>query len=155
MESLELTRPVLQQGRKELIERWLQEDKLGCSEELGDLVRQMDTRLALQVYYKAEVKHKVIACFAETGQFDKIVAYAQKVDYSPDWSYLLKNILQMNKQGALQLATLLVTNPDGDLSDIVPYFCRGFINIWSKNVIIMTTVGFGCDHKDIIDRPSL
>lgn len=127
IESLELTRPVLQQGRKELIERWLQEDKLGCSEELGDLVRHVDIKLALQVYYKAEVKHKVIACFAETGQFDKIVAYAKKVQYAPDWIHLLQNILKISRQGALQLATLLVTDPDGalvDVNDVVDVFMQ-------------------------------
>mmetsp|Transcript_85130 Transcript_85130/g.127573 ORF Transcript_85130/g.127573 Transcript_85130/m.127573 type:complete len:1700 (+) Transcript_85130:39-5138(+) len=118
IESLELARPVLQQGRKELMERWLQEDKLGCSEELGDLVRQVDLKLALQVYYKAEVKHKVIACFAETGQFDKIVAYAKKVNYTPDWFHLLQNIMNISRPGALQLATLLVTDPDGALADV-------------------------------------
>ncbi|VDQ03073.1 unnamed protein product [Trichobilharzia regenti] len=40
-ESLELCRPVLQQGRKQLLEKWLKEDKLECSEELGDLVKQV------------------------------------------------------------------------------------------------------------------
>jgi clathrin heavy chain len=34
-ESVELCRPVLAQGRMNLIEKWLQEDKLECSEELG------------------------------------------------------------------------------------------------------------------------
>lgn len=34
-ESVELCRPVLAQGRINLIEKWLQEDKLECSEELG------------------------------------------------------------------------------------------------------------------------
>lgn len=38
-ESLELCRPVLQQNRKQLLEKWLKEDKLECSEELGDLVK--------------------------------------------------------------------------------------------------------------------
>ena len=30
-ESLELCRPVLQQGRKQLLEKWLKEDKVGAS----------------------------------------------------------------------------------------------------------------------------
>ena len=41
-ESLELARPVLVQGRKQLLEKWLKEDKLTCSEALGDLVRAHD-----------------------------------------------------------------------------------------------------------------
>ncbi|CAG8838519.1 27143_t:CDS:2, partial [Racocetra persica] len=78
-ESLELARPVLAQGRKQLLEKWLKEDKLECSEELGDIVRQYDLTLALSVYLRANVPNKVIACFAETGQYSKIVLYAKKV----------------------------------------------------------------------------
>ncbi|KAF3813680.1 hypothetical protein GH733_018212 [Mirounga leonina] len=79
LESLELCRPVLQQGRKQLLEKWLKEDKLECSEELGDLVKTADPTLALSVYLRANVPSKVIQCFAETGQFQKIVLYAKKV----------------------------------------------------------------------------
>ena len=46
-ESLELCRPVLQQQRKQLLEKWLKDDKLECSEELGDLVKPVDPTLAL------------------------------------------------------------------------------------------------------------
>lgn len=58
-ESLELSRPVLQQGKKQLMEKWLKEDKLECSEELGDLVKQVDPTLALSVYLRANVPNKV------------------------------------------------------------------------------------------------
>eukprot|EP01104_Vermistella_antarctica_P012360 TRINITY_DN3564_c0_g1_i1.p1 TRINITY_DN3564_c0_g1~~TRINITY_DN3564_c0_g1_i1.p1 ORF type:complete len:1650 (+),score=639.09 TRINITY_DN3564_c0_g1_i1:193-5142(+) len=118
VESLELAKPVLQQGRKQLLEKWMNEDKLGCSEELGDLVRQHDLKLALQIYYKAEVKHKVIACFAEIGQFEKIIAYATKVNYQPDWSYLLQNILAVNAEGGVKFATMLINNEGGPLVDV-------------------------------------
>lgn len=66
-------------GRKVLLEKWLKEDKLECSEELGDLVKQADPTLALSVYLRANVANKVIQCFAETGQYRKIVLYAKKV----------------------------------------------------------------------------
>lgn len=58
-ESLELCKPVLLQGRKQLLEKWLKEDKLECSEELGDLVKQGDPTLALSVYLRANVPAKV------------------------------------------------------------------------------------------------
>ena len=132
-EALELCRPVLQQGKKQLLEKWLKEDKvcacvscvcvdvcvhacvsvklsapvrvvykyaylyvlrivfhfsiflhylysshlkeLECSEELGDMVKQVDPTLALSVYLRANVPMKVIQYFAETGQFQKIVLY--------------------------------------------------------------------------------
>jgi len=53
--------------------------QLECSEELGDLVKASDPTLALSVYLRANVPNKVIQCFAETGQFQKIVLYAKKV----------------------------------------------------------------------------
>jgi len=38
-ESLELSRLVVSQNKKNLLENWLNEDKIECSEELGDLVK--------------------------------------------------------------------------------------------------------------------
>lgn len=42
-------------------------------------MKSVDPTLALSVYLRANVPNKVIQCFAETGQFPKIVLYAKKV----------------------------------------------------------------------------
>eukprot|EP01118_Nematostelium_gracile_P004199 TRINITY_DN1492_c0_g1_i3.p1 TRINITY_DN1492_c0_g1~~TRINITY_DN1492_c0_g1_i3.p1 ORF type:complete len:1689 (-),score=583.76 TRINITY_DN1492_c0_g1_i3:132-5015(-) len=117
-ESLELARPVLQQGRRELLEKWLTEDKLGCSEELGDLVRNLDLKLALSVYFRAGVHPKVIVCFAESGEYDKIVPYSQKVGYQPDWGVLLNKLLQVNPEAAGKFAASLVNAEGGPLINV-------------------------------------
>ncbi|KAK0446711.1 hypothetical protein EV421DRAFT_1790875 [Armillaria borealis] len=106
-ESLELARPVLQQGRKQLLEKWLKENKLTCSEELGDIVRLHDMTLALSVYLRANVPNKVIACFAETGQTEKIILYAKKVGYSPDYVALLQHVMRTNPDKGAEFAALL------------------------------------------------
>ncbi|GJY83458.1 clathrin heavy chain 2-like protein [Tanacetum coccineum] len=62
-ESLELSRLVVNQNKKNLLENWLAEDKLECSEELGDL---------------AKATPKVIAAFAERREFDKILIYSKQ-----------------------------------------------------------------------------
>ncbi|XP_052074388.1 clathrin heavy chain 1 isoform X1 [Mytilus californianus] len=123
-ESLELCRPVLQQGRKQLLEKWLKEDKLECSEELGDLVKPTDPTLALSVYLRANVPMKVIQCFAETGQFQKIVLYAKKVNFTPDFISLLRNIMRINPEQGLAFAQMLVEDdePLADLNQIVDVF---------------------------------
>lgn len=120
-ESLELCRPVLQQGRKQLLEKWLKEDKLECSEELGDLVKAADPTLALSVYLRANVPNKVIQCFAETGQFQKIVLYAKKVGYTPDYMYLLRNVMRVNPDQGVAFAQMLVQDeePLADINQIV------------------------------------
>ncbi|XP_014052792.2 clathrin heavy chain 1 isoform X6 [Salmo salar] len=123
-ESLELCRPVLQQGRKQLLEKWLKEDKLECSEELGDLVKSVDPTLALSVYLRANVPNKVIQCFAETGQFPKIVLYAKKVGYTPDWIFLLRNVMRISPEQGLQFSQMLVQDeePLADITQIVDVF---------------------------------
>uniref|UniRef100_G1SF26 Clathrin heavy chain n=1 Tax=Oryctolagus cuniculus TaxID=9986 RepID=G1SF26_RABIT len=124
LESLELCRPVLQQGRKQLLEKWLKEDKLECSEELGDLVKAADPTLALSVYLRANVPSKVIQCFAETGQFQKIVLYAKKVGYSPDWMFLLRSVMRVSPEQGLQFAQMLVQDaePLANMNQIVDIF---------------------------------
>lgn len=123
-ESLELSRPVLQQGKKQLMEKWLKEDKLECSEELGDLVKQVDPTLALSVYLRANVPNKVIQCFAETGQFNKIVLYAKKVGYSPDYVFLLRNLMRVYPDQGVGFAQMLVQDeePLADINQIVDIF---------------------------------
>ncbi|CAF0984698.1 unnamed protein product [Adineta steineri] len=103
-ESIELCKPIVMQGKKQLLEKWLKEDKLECSEQLGDLVKSVDPTLALSVYLRANVPTKVIQCFAETGQYQKIVLYAKK-------------------QG-VQFAQLLVQDeePLADLTQVVDVF---------------------------------
>ena len=92
-ETLELVRPVLAQHRKHLLEKWMKENKLDCSEELGDIVRPHDLNLALSIYLRANIPGKVVAAFAETGQFDKILPYSSQVGYQPDYVVLLQNIV--------------------------------------------------------------
>lgn len=123
-ESLELCKPVLLQGRKQLLEKWLKEDKLECSEELGDLVKQADPTLALSVYLRANVPAKVIQSFAETGQFQKIVLYAKKVSYTPDYIYLLRSVMRTNPDQGASFASMLVADdePLADINQIVDIF---------------------------------
>ncbi|KAJ7453943.1 hypothetical protein B0H11DRAFT_264777 [Mycena galericulata] len=118
LESLELARPVLQQGRKQLLEKWLKENKLTCSEELGDIVRLHDMTLALSVYLRANVPNKVIACFAETGQTEKIVLYSKKVGYSPDYFALLQHVMRTNPEKGAEFAAQLVNDETGLLVDV-------------------------------------
>nr|CAD2127663.1 unnamed protein product [Meloidogyne enterolobii] len=58
-ESLELCRHALVQGKKQLIEKLISENKLECSEELGDLVKHYDVNLALSIYLQGSLPHKV------------------------------------------------------------------------------------------------
>jgi clathrin heavy chain len=112
MESLELAKPVIQPGKQQLLQKWLGEEKLECTEELGDAIKAVDANLALTVYVHAKASPKVIQCFMETGQFDKIMVYCQKVSYTPDWGYLLTHMVRTNPAAALEFAQKLAAAPD-------------------------------------------
>jgi clathrin heavy chain len=117
-ETIELVKPVLAQNRKHLLEKWLKENKLECTEELGDIVRSHDMNMALGIYLRANAPQKVVASFAETGQFDKILPYAQKVGYSPDYTSLLQHIVRINPEKGTEFATQLASHEGGALVDI-------------------------------------
>ncbi len=80
IESIELCRPVLQKGRLNLVEQWLKEDKLECSEALGDMIMPFEAKMALSIYLRAQCNEKVVHCFLQLKQYDKIVAYSAKVN---------------------------------------------------------------------------
>ncbi len=91
---------------------------------MGDLVKATDPTLALSVYLRANVPNKVIQCFAETGQFQKIVLYAKKVGYTPDYIFLLRSVMRINPEQGTQFAQMLVQDdePLADTNQIVDIF---------------------------------
>jgi clathrin heavy chain len=128
LESVELCRPVVQQQRAELVEEWLKKDKLECTEELGDIVRPLNTKFALSIYLRSNSHQKVITCFMETGQYDQIVAYVKKVGYTADYSVLLTNMVSVNPEAAANFAKKLLepANEGGmpliDVNQVVKVF---------------------------------
>ena len=50
MESLELCRPVLQQGKVALVEGWINNNKITMSEELGEAIKVHNPQLALKAF---------------------------------------------------------------------------------------------------------
>lgn len=90
--------------------------------------------LALSVYLRANVPNKVVACFAETGQFEKIVLYSKKVGYSPDYAGLLQHIMRISPEKGAEFAGQLVNDEAGPLVDI-DRVCLYHMSINSKLII--------------------
>jgi len=136
LESVELMKPVVAQGRRELVEKWLKEDKLECTEELGDIVQPLDAKYALSIYVRAHAHQKVITCFVAQGQYEQIVQYVKKVQYQADYSTLLTNMIAVNPEGAANFAKSLLEGENGqpliDLNQVVKVFME-------KNLIEQTT----------------
>jgi clathrin heavy chain len=74
---------------------------------------------ALSVYLRADVPNKVVACFAETGQLEKIILYSKKLGFQPDYATLLQHIMRTNPEKGNEFATQLVNDENGSLVDAV------------------------------------
>lgn len=111
-ETIELAKPVLNQNKKALLEKWLKEEKLECSEELGDIVKPFDTTLALSIYLRADVPTKVCLCFAELGQFSKLVLFSKKVDIQPDYLSLLQSSMEADPTKAIEFGKMLLEDSE-------------------------------------------
>ena len=130
-ESIELARPALMQGKVQLIERWLTEDKITCSEALGDMVMQAgNPKLALSVYFRSGEAHdKVMQALLQAGEFAKIVPYALKYNVSTNFVFILAQLAQANPKAAEDFAKQLVKEPQAagrapllEIPDIIQVF---------------------------------
>ena len=82
------------------------------------MVRLTDIEMALSVYLRANVPKKVIACFAEMGQPEKILLHAKEVGYTPDYASLLQHIMRTNPDKGAEFAAQLANDESGPLVDI-------------------------------------
>ncbi|KAJ8904263.1 hypothetical protein NDN08_000787 [Rhodosorus marinus] len=103
-ESLELAFLMAQSGKVQSMEKWLKEDKMECSEELGDFFRPQSLTIALAVYIQAESHMKAIACMIDSGQTARISSYAKKVGLDINHIDLVNQVSQYNPKAALVLA---------------------------------------------------
>jgi len=138
-ETMELARPVLQQNRKHLLEKWMSEGKLGCSEQLGDIVRLHDLNLAMQIYKEAGNPQKVIAAMAESGNFDQILSYSKETGYTPDFNGLLQHIVRVNPEKGAEFATALAKE-DANLIDT-----SRVLDVFMAQGMIQQATAFGLD----------
>ena len=51
-----------------------------------------------------DIQIQSIALSSETGQYQKIVLYAKKVGYTPDYIFLLRNVMRVNAEQGLAFA---------------------------------------------------
>ena len=88
------------------------------------MIKPISPKFALSVYLRAEASAKVVQCFAETGEFEKIVMYSQKVGFTPDYVHILRMILHSNPDKSVDYAKSLVAQdpPLADVGQIVDAF---------------------------------
>lgn len=107
LESLELVKPVLAQGKKQAVEDWIKKRKLTVTDELAEVIKQYDPKLALSCYMISDNPDQVVQGLVEGGQFDKIQPYLSKTGKQVDYLNVLRNVTPRNSEAALGLAKWL------------------------------------------------
>ena len=107
IETIEFCKIILQQGKKQIIEKWVKEDKITCSEALGDMVAMQDARLAMAIYFKGKCHEKVVASLVRAQQYEKVLQYCKQNDYHPDYNALIRNMVSQDPKAAEGFAKML------------------------------------------------
>ena len=129
VESIEMAQPLVQQGRADILNKMFSENKFTASEELSELVKNVDQRLSLQILMasgSASAHEKIIQAFAANGQFDKIIPYCNQNNYKPDWLNIIKNLVNVNAPAAANLCKVICNRANGnimvDINQVVDIF---------------------------------
>ena len=129
VESLEMAQPLVQQGRTDILNKMFNENKFTASEELSELVKNLDQRLSLQILMasgSASAHEKIIQAFAANGQFDKIIPYCNQNNYKPDWLNIIKNLVMVNAPAAANLCKVICNRANGnilvDINQVIDIF---------------------------------
>lgn len=120
LESVELGLQLVAKNSVNVMEKWIKEDKLECSEQLGDLILPSTPNLALAVYIRAKCHSKVIQVLIQIGQVAKVAPYAQKVGLELNATELVQMASQHSPQAALELANALQQAGVGAGGQLVP-----------------------------------
>ena len=137
IETIEFCKIILQQGKTPIIEKWMKEDKITCSERLGDMVAPVDVKLAMAIYFKGNCHEKVVATLIREHQYEKVLQYCQQKNYTPDYNALIRNMVSQDPKAAEGFAKMLAkTNAETlDVQGIADTFytmglvqeCTGFL----------------------------
>lgn len=120
IEAVELGMQLVAKNSVNIMEKWIKEDKLECSEQLGDLILPSNANLALAVYIRAKCHPKVIQVLIQVGQVSKVAPYAQKVGLEVNATELVQMASQHSPQAALDLANALQQVGVGTGGELVP-----------------------------------
>ena len=129
VESVEMAKPLVQQGRMDILNNMFRENKFTASEELSELVKNVDQRLSLQILMasgSASAHEKIIQAFAANNQFDKIIPYCNQNNYKPDWLNILKSLVATNAPAAANLCKVICNRANGnilvDINQVIDIF---------------------------------
>lgn len=103
LESKEICTVVLNQNRKEFVQKWIDNNQIAFTEEVGDVVKPKDANLAAQIYEKAN-SAKAGPTYLIAGNQAKAQQLMQMQGTSIDMTSVIRDTVGSDPNGALQMA---------------------------------------------------
>lgn len=99
VESLELVQLALGKKKLDIVRKWLDSDQIFCTTQLGKVIIEADTELALKIFEKANSESMILHCLAILGKFedfsDRLTASSADVNLKQTISSLLKTKIEL------------------------------------------------------------
>lgn len=111
-ESLELAQLALKKKKLDILRRWMQDDQIFCTVQLGNLILEADVSLALDIYRKASAPVKVLLCHALLGNFVEFADTIQATSAEPDIGEILVLLEKRGREGIPAFAEAVFTHCD-------------------------------------------
>lgn len=148
-ETVALTEQLASTGKLGLLEKWLREDKLACTETLGDALRPTSASLALGVYIKCGAHAKVISCMVEAGQASKVAHYAKKVGMRVTAMELAEMTAAIDPKAALEVANSSASNAlvlaEGVKKKVDVVEVNNMVNMFLNRGMLQEAVSYALD----------
>ncbi len=109
-ESIEAAKILLQNnGGIDHVRSLLEQDRMECSEALGNMIHTQAPHIDMQIYLKAGAHEIIIKSLVMRGDFERILKYCNKVNYQPNYMEILKLLIQVNPDIAVKFALKVYT----------------------------------------------
>ncbi|KAL0211921.1 hypothetical protein RCL1_005547 [Eukaryota sp. TZLM3-RCL] len=119
-ESTELVSLCVKQNKLQTIDKYLREDKITPTEELGDAISKVDSKLGLAFYLKSQAHEKVALAFVKLEMYDKLLQYSQRTGYVPDYPKFIAGLMVSDADKALSLAnSCAASDPKPSYADLL------------------------------------
>jgi len=134
-ESIELAQLAIKKGKLEILRRWLDDNKVHCSEHLGDLVFDSDIALASIIYERAQIEHKIFLCAAASGNMELVKALQGSTNVTSDVFIKCLNTISKHHPSKLQ--------------SFVQLSCKASSNCANKDIFMALLKLEGVEKKEI------
>ena len=133
VESLELVQLALKKKKLEIVRKWLAEDQIFCTTQLGNTVLSEDVELALHIYQKSNSDSMTIYCLAILGKYDNFKSLlkttSEEVDLHKIASELIKSKIELLPIFLQSIIEVSVSSIDAQLiQDIIDADLGAFSN---------------------------